>query len=73
MITRAGDDDQLFREQCRRQMARPLVDRIRYGFYRTHKPVMDDATYRSFSSTKEYRDWCNANLPEWLGYKIDGE
>jgi hypothetical protein len=32
-----------FREQCRRQMERPLALRIRYGFYRLHKPVLDDA------------------------------
>jgi hypothetical protein len=58
-----------FREQCRRQMGRPLALRIKYGFYRTHKPVLDDAPWRSFNSTAEYREWCRANLPEYLGYK----
>jgi hypothetical protein len=58
-----------FREQCRRQMDRPLALRIRYGFCRTHKPVLDDAPWRTFDSTAEYRDWCEANLPEYLGYR----
>lgn len=47
---------------------RPLHDRLRYAFVRTYKPVLDDATYRSFSSTAEYRAWCAENLPDWLGY-----
>ena len=60
--------DEAFREQCRRQMERPLKDRIKYGFYRVYKPVLDDAPWRSFNSTAEYRAWCEANLPEYLGY-----
>jgi hypothetical protein len=47
---------------------RPLHDRLRYSFVRTYKPVLDDAPYRSFSSTAEYRAWCAENLPDWLGY-----
>ena len=47
---------------------RPLSDRLRYAFIKTYKPVMDDATYRSFESTADYRRWCNENLPSWLGY-----
>ena len=58
-----------FREQCRRQMKRPLALRIRYGFYRLHKPVLDDAPWRSFNSLAEYRAWCEASLPEYLGYR----
>jgi hypothetical protein len=60
--------DEAFRDQCRRQMERPLEDRIKYGFYRVYKPVLDDAPWRSFNSTAEYRAWCEANLPEYLGY-----
>ena len=60
--------DEAIREQCRRQMERPLEDRIKYGFYRVYKPVLDDAPWRSFNSTAEYRAWCEANLPEYLGY-----
>ena len=47
---------------------RPLRTRMRYAFVRTYKPVLDDATYRSFDSLAEYRSWCEANLPSWLGY-----
>jgi hypothetical protein len=47
---------------------RPLSQRLRYAFIKTYKPVMDDAPYRSFESTAEYRRWCNENLPSWLGY-----
>ncbi|MCU0785581.1 MAG: hypothetical protein MUF81_16365 [Verrucomicrobia bacterium] len=57
-----------FREQCRRQMARPMALRIKYGFYRACRPVMDDAPWRSFNSTAEYRAWCETNLPEYLRY-----
>ena len=61
--------DELFREQCRRQMNRPLATRIKYGFNRVHKPVLDDAPWRSFDSMAEYRAWCANNLPEYLGFK----
>ena len=47
---------------------RPLHTRLRYAFVHTYKPVLDDAPYRSFSSTAEYRAWCAENLPDWLGY-----
>ena len=47
---------------------RPLKQRFRYSFIRTYKPVLDDAIYRSFETTAQYRDWCEENLPSWLGY-----
>jgi len=47
---------------------RPLRTRMRYAFIRTYKPVLDDAPYRSFATTAEYRAWCAAHLPGWLGY-----
>jgi hypothetical protein len=58
-----------FREQCQRQMDRPLALRMKYGFWRTYKPVLDDAPWRAFDSMADYRAWCEANLPEYLGYK----
>ena len=61
--------DEAFREQCRRQMARPLAQRIKYGFCRMHKPVLDDAEWRVFDTMAEYRAWCAASLPEYLGFK----
>ena len=47
---------------------RPLSVRLRYAFIHTYKPVLDDAKYRSFDTMEEYRNWCEANLPDWLGY-----
>jgi hypothetical protein len=47
---------------------RPLAQRLRYAFVKTYKPVLDDATYRSFESMEEYRKWCETELPSWLGY-----
>jgi hypothetical protein len=60
--------EEAFRDQCRRQMARPLEARIRYGFSRIYKPVLDDAPWRAFDSTAAYRAWCESELPEYLGY-----
>ncbi|HUH05327.1 MAG TPA: hypothetical protein VML75_25190, partial [Kofleriaceae bacterium] len=48
--------------------SRSLRTRFRYAFIRTYKPILDDASYRSFDTTEEYRRWCEANLPSWLGY-----
>ena len=47
---------------------RPLATRFRYAFIHTYKPVLDDARYRSFNTMQEYREWCENNLPSWLGY-----
>ncbi len=47
---------------------RPLETRLRYAFVRTYKPVLDDASYRSFDTMEDYRRWCEENLPDWLGY-----
>ena len=48
---------------------RPLELRLRYAFVKTYKPVLDDEPYRSFQTMQDYRDWCEASLPEWLGYR----
>jgi hypothetical protein len=47
---------------------RPLETRFRYSFIKTYKPVMDDARFRAFDTTADYRRWCEENLPSWLGY-----
>lgn len=47
---------------------RSLPNRFRYSFIRTYKPVLDDARYRAFDTTAEYRKWCEEHLPSWLGY-----
>jgi len=46
----------------------PLETRFRYAFIRTYKPVLDDASFRAFDTTEDYRRWCEENLPDWLGY-----
>jgi hypothetical protein len=47
---------------------RPLETRFRYAFIHTYKPVMDDAPFRAFDTTADYRRWCEEHLPDWLGY-----
>lgn len=47
---------------------RPLAQRVKYAFIKTYKPVLDDAEFRAFDTMADYRAWCEANLPEWLGY-----
>jgi hypothetical protein len=47
---------------------RPLEQHIRNSFIHTYKPVLDDAEYRSFDTMAEYREWCERNVPDWLGY-----
>lgn len=47
---------------------RPLEQRMKYAFIHTYKPVLDDARFRSFGTMEEYRNWCQENLPDWLGY-----
>lgn len=62
------DDIDNFRRQCERSLERSIEDRMRYGFNYTYKPILDDAPWRSFDSMKEYREWCEKNLPSYLGY-----
>jgi hypothetical protein len=47
---------------------RPLPVRMKYAFIHTYKPVLDDAKFRAFDTTAQYRQWCEENLPDWLGY-----
>lgn len=47
---------------------RPLKIRLDYSFIKTYKPVMDDASFRSFDTMEDYRRWCEEKLPRWLGY-----
>lgn len=67
----ARRDDREFRERCRRQMDRPLALRIKYGFCRVYRPVLDDAPWRAFDSTAEYRTSCAAHLPADLGCQLE--
>ena len=47
---------------------RPLPQRVRYAFIKTYRPVLDDESFRAFDRTADYRAWCEAALPSWLGY-----
>ena len=47
---------------------RPLALRLRYAFIHTHKPGLDEGTFRAFDTMADYRDWCERHLPSWLGY-----
>jgi hypothetical protein len=62
-------DDLQFREQCRRQLARTLETRMRYGFCRVPRPGFDACESRVFHTTRDYREWCAANLPPYFGYQ----
>ncbi len=47
---------------------RSLRTRMKYAFIKTYKPVLDDERFRSFDTMEDYRRWCEATLPKWLGY-----
>ena len=66
---REAAEAQAFREQCRRQMARPIATRMKYGFCRVHRPVLDTPGTRIFATTQAYREWCAENLPAYLGFQ----
>jgi hypothetical protein len=57
-----------WQEEFEAAAKRPLEQRMRYAFIRTYKPVLDDAPFRAFETMEEYRQWCEKNLPDWLGY-----
>ena len=47
---------------------RPLRLRVRYACIKTYRPVLDDEPFRAFDTMEDYRRWCEAELPDWLGY-----
>ncbi len=63
-------EDEAWREQCRQQLDRDVLTRIKYGFCHVHEPVLDDAPLRIFATMATYRAWCDAALPAYLGFKI---
>ncbi len=63
-----GIHDEQWFHQCERQLRRDVATRIKYGFAYVHKPVLDDAPYRVFDTMRDYREWCDRNLPRYLGY-----
>lgn len=63
-------EEESWREQCRRQLQRDVATRIKYGFCHVYKPVLDDVAVRAFATMSDYRDWCEQNLPPYLGYHV---
>jgi hypothetical protein len=49
-------------------LARTVKERIELGFIPMRLSIIDNKPYRIFNTMKEYREWCNRKLPEWLGY-----
>ena len=47
---------------------RPLELRFKYAFIKTFKPVLDEPVNRAWDTMADYRQWCEENLPHWLGY-----
>jgi hypothetical protein len=66
--TPAFSDQQQWLAEFEAAARRPLPLRMRYAFIRTYKPILDDAPFRAFDTMADYRAWCEAHLPEWLGY-----
>ena len=57
-----------FRQQCIRQLARPVAARIRFGFFRNANPVRDWNRNLAFDSMSDYRAFCESNYPAYFGY-----
>ena len=49
--------------------ARTMEERIAHGFIHTFRPGLSDGPpMRSWTTMREYRQWCEENLEPWLGY-----
>lgn len=64
----APEDVRSWEQEFEAAAARPLEQRLKYAFIHTYKPVLDDAPFRAFDTMREYREWCQAHLADWLGY-----
>ena len=67
-----SDDSAIIDPEMRRDfeaaLRRPLRTRLDFAFIKTPLPVIDDEPYRTFDTMEDYRRWCRAALPAWLGY-----
>jgi hypothetical protein len=57
-----------FRRQCERWLARPVSERIRFGFFRHPNPVRDSGRNFAFDTMLEYRRFCEERYPGYFGY-----
>ena len=48
-------------------LKRSLSDRIRLGFIKTYKPIINDKPNCKIFTKEEYIEWCE-KLPKFLGY-----
>lgn len=63
-----ADEASLLKREFAYALQRSASERIRRGMISTYKPVIDDAAYRIFPTMAGYRNWCEDQLPKWLGY-----
>ena len=63
-----SSDQRQWIEEFEAAARRPLRLRVRYAFIKTYRPVLDDEPFRAFDTMEDYRRWCEAELPDWLGY-----
>lgn len=61
-------EQEIARKEFELALGRNVAQRIQRGWIKTYKPVMDDAPYRIFDQMRDYQDWCERELPKWLGY-----
>lgn len=71
-IGRLSEEEQL-RFDFTNGLSRTVYERIQLGFVPMKLPIIDEAPYRIFGSTKEYRKWANENAPAWLGYHSEDD
>lgn len=61
------NEEQAWRDECRRRLAWDVIKRIKYGFRPANRPVLDEMPSRAFATMAEYREWCERELPGHLG------
>ncbi len=49
--------------------ARTVAERLAHGLIHTYRPGFDDGPpMRAWTTTADYRQWCDEHLEPWLGY-----
>lgn len=62
------NEGDMLKKEFELALKRKVRERLQRGFIKTHKPVMDDVPYRIFDRMRDYKHWCEQQLPSWLGY-----
>ena len=70
MIGKEENSDTLadWEEGIRSGGATPAGDANALRLHSHLQARLDDEPFRAFDTMEQYRQWCEANLPEWLGY-----